>query len=139
MKSIVTHFATIASSVLLASFAVHKLCVLHAAYQLQQERIEKESWLRTQCAQPQFYTNMRHHSNLCEEIEANARIGALWYALQEVAGTVPPAEVMAFAQRLSWPVLAALAFMCLCFPSLVISQMRYRHDRLPRYDSKLGA
>ena len=137
MRSVVANFATIAASVLLASFAVQKLCVLHSAYLLQQERIEKEAWLRTQCAQPQFYTNMRHHSTLCEEVEATARIGALWHALQEVAGSVPPADAVALVQRLSWPVMAAVAFACLCFPSLLIAQMRGRHDRLPRYDAKL--
>jgi hypothetical protein len=139
MRSVVSNFATIAASVLLAAFAVQKLCVLHSAYQLQQERIEKEAWLRAQCAQPHFYTNMRHHSNLCEEVEATARIGALWHAVQEVAGSVPPADAVALVQRLSWPVMAAAAFTCLFFPSLLIAQMRGRHDRLPLYDAKLGA
>ena len=38
-----------------------------------------------------------------------------------------------------WPVMAAAAFTCLFFPSLLIAQMRGRHDRLPLYDAKLGA
>ena len=136
MRHIVHHFTTICVSILLASFSVNKVCVLHSAYQLQRTKIEKEAWLRAQCAKPEFYANMRYHNSLCEEVEATARIGALWHALQEMAAGIPAADAVALAQRLSWPFLLALAFACLCVPSALISHMRYRHDRLPVYEGK---
>jgi hypothetical protein len=139
MRHLVHHLSTICVSILLASFSVNKLCVLHSAYQLQRTKIEKEAWLRAQCAKPEFYTNMRYHNTLCEEVEATARIGALWHALQEVAAGIPAADALALVQRLSWPLLLALALACLCLPSAFISHMRCRHDRLPLYEGKHAA
>ena len=131
MRAALSHIATVLATVLLASAAVHRVCVFHAAYQVQRERIEREAWLRGQCASPEFFTHMRHHTDLCETVEATARIGAAWHALQATCIAVPAEDLAALAQRLSWPVMAGLAVVCLLFPSLLVAHARHRPDRLP--------
>ena len=133
MPSIVANLVTVCASVVAAFFALQKVCALHAAYELRRVRIEKEVWLRDQCARPEFYTNMAHHTNLCEEVEATARIGAAWHALTEVAGSLPVPDLIHSLHRLGWPFAAAAALVCLLFPSAVIAQMRQRQERLPLY------
>jgi hypothetical protein len=133
MPSVFGNIAAVCAAVASAFFALQKICVLHAAYELRRTRIEKETWLRAQCARPEFYTNMRYHTNLCEEVEATARIGAAWHALTEVAGSLPIPDLLQALHRLGWPLAAALALAFLLFPSAVIAQMRQRQERLPRY------
>ena len=131
--AILSSAATVACALVLSFLATDKLCLLHQSYQLQSAKIEKESWLRSQCAKPDFYSNMRYHTSLCEEVESTARIGAMWHAVNEVAGSLPFGDVLHAAQRASWPFLAVLAVVCLFFPSVLIAQMRHRHARLPVY------
>ena len=76
MPSVFANLVSVCASVVAAFFVLQKVCALHTAYQLRSTRIENETWLRDQCASPEFYTNMRYHTNLCEEVEATARIGA---------------------------------------------------------------
>jgi hypothetical protein len=132
-KTLLSSAATVACALVLAFFATDKLCLLHHSYQLQAAKIEKESWLRKQCSMPDFYSNMRYHTSICEEVESTARIGAMWHAVNEVAGSLPFEEILHAVQRASWPFLAVLAVVCLFFPSILIAQMRSRHDRLPVY------
>lgn len=136
MPSVLGNLAAACGSVVAAFFALQKVCALHAAYELRAARIEKEAWLRAQCARPDFYTNMAHHTNLCEEVEATARIGAAWHALTEVAGSLPIPDLINSLHRLGWPLAGALALVFLLFPSAVIAQMRQRQERLPLYQCR---
>lgn len=108
----------------LAFFGTNKVCQVRELYSIRLDRIEKESWLRSQCADPKFYTNMRYHSNLCEEVEATARIGAFWYAVNEVAASLPVLDTLVALQRASWPFWVGLALLLILFPSLIIALVR---------------
>jgi hypothetical protein len=131
MRAALGHLATVIATVLVSSAAVHRLCVFHAAYQLQRERIEREAWLRDQCASPEFFAHMRHHTDVCDRVEATARIGAAWHALQATCVVVPAEDLAVLVQRLSWPVLAALACLCILCPSLLVAHARGRATGLP--------
>lgn len=135
MRTIASSAATVACALVMSFFATDKICLLHKEYQLRVAKIEKETWLRVQCAKPDFYSNMRYHTSLCEEVESTARIGAAWHAISEVADSLPCGEVLHAIQRASWPFLAVLAVVCLFFPTVLIAQMRTRHDCLPMYTS----
>ena len=118
----------------LAFFATEKLCCLHEAYQTQAHKIQDEAWLRAQCANATFYNNMRHHTTLCEEVEATARIGAAWHALAAVSGYLPLADAARAARSLSWQALAAAGLLCLLFLSAIVACLRSRpRDGLPYY------
>ena len=135
MRTLMSSSITVACVLILSFFATNKICLLHKAYQLRAAKIEKESWLREQCAKPDFYSNMRYHTSLCEEVESTARIGALWHAVNEVACSLPFGDVLKAAQRASWPFLSVLAVVCLFFPTVLIAHMRSacRSEPIPMY------
>jgi hypothetical protein len=71
-------------TVLLGFVGVDCLGALYAAYKRACMRLDNERWLRDNCRDPTFYSNMRAHTDVCSEVETNARIGAFWTALREV-------------------------------------------------------
>ena len=111
-------------TVVAAFFFINQACQVREIYYLRQDRIEKESWLRGQCADPATYARMRYHAHLCEEVENTARIGALWFAVNEVASSLPVLDTFITLQRASWPFWAGLALLLLLCPTLIIAQAR---------------
>ena len=53
----------------LVAFVVTRSYALHAAYQAEVGRRMDERWLLEQCRQPEFYANLRQHSDLCTEVK----------------------------------------------------------------------
>ena len=58
---------------------------LFIAYNRASMRLDAETWLRNNCKDPEFYSQMRAHTTVCAEVEANARVGAFWTAMREVS------------------------------------------------------
>ena len=129
----ITSACTYLLTVCFLFFFIQKLCLLHEEYLLQSQLIEKDVWLRQQCSNPETYAKINHHPGLCEKIEATARVGAFWFALNKVVTSLPFEEVIHSLQRSSWQFFAIIALICLFFPSLCITHLRYRQDRLPLY------
>lgn len=66
-------------------FVLDALAAFHAAYQRASLRLEDERWLLDNCRDPTFFSKMRAHTNVCYEVEANARLGVGWAALRDVS------------------------------------------------------
>lgn len=141
MRSVGHDLAYMGVTVLLAFFAIGKMCEFHAAYELRLAQIEKDAWLVRQCAHPEFYKHLSYHSNLCEQVEATARIGAVWHAFNEIStSSVPLTDtLLSLAHRAGWGVFAALAVVFLFFPSAFIYHRRVGqgqdayHQQLPTH------
>ena len=99
---------------------------LYAAYRRAALRLEDERWLLDNCKDPVFFSKMRAHPTVCNQVEANARIGAFWAALKEVTDT---------ARAASQPyVLGGLAAGALLLPLLWLCAPRRRRREMPVYD-----
>jgi hypothetical protein len=72
-------------TVLGLGIGLDSLSALYTAYNKACLRLENESWLRNNCRDPVFFSNMRAHTTVCADVEANARVGAFWAALREVS------------------------------------------------------
>jgi hypothetical protein len=72
------------ASVVGASFFADSLSTLYASWQRALMKLEDEKWLRENCKDPIFYTNLKSYTTVCSQVEANARVGAFWVALHEV-------------------------------------------------------
>ena len=57
----------------LAGFVLTRVQLFSDALVVEQQRRKHEEWLMQQCKSPAFYANMKHHSALCDEVEAHAR------------------------------------------------------------------
>lgn len=129
MREVGTTVVMTCLCILLSFFVVDKICLGYKHFQLRATRIEKEAWLLGQCMKPEFYNNMRLHTTLCEEVEATARVGAMWYALNEVATSLPLPNPVDLLNRASWATMACVALVLLVCPSLVISQIHHGQPR----------
>jgi hypothetical protein len=99
--------ANVLLSVVLICVCLDSLSAIYAAYNRACLRLENESWLRNNCRDPVFFSNMRAHTTVCADVEANARVGAFWAALREVSD-----DAKAYLQPFVPPVLG-IAFICL--------------------------
>lgn len=114
------------ASILGISVFADCLSSLYASWQRASMRLDDEKWLRENCRDPVFFTNLKSYTTVCSEVEANARVGAFWAALHEVTEGV----------RLSWQpwmagwalcaFLCVMAMMWLCSGSPFVSVARRR-------------
>lgn len=135
-QSLPASLATVAVSIMLAFFAVDKLCLLREEYVMQAIMIEKDKDFLVKCQTAEGYANMNHHPNFCEKIIATARTGAFWHAVRKVAGSLPVDEAVHRLESVSWKVLLLLALAFLFVPSLFIRHSRSRQDAIPYYYCK---
>lgn len=50
------------------AFVVTRIYALHEAYVAELGKRSDEGWLLERCSEPEFYANLRQHSNLCTEV-----------------------------------------------------------------------
>jgi hypothetical protein len=50
----------------LTTLLVSRVFIFHEAYTAHTAKVFDERWLAHQCKQPEFYSNIRHHTDLCE-------------------------------------------------------------------------
>ena len=124
------------------SFVVSRLFIFYEAYLSFQGTLKDEEWLRSQCTHPEFYSNMRQHSDLCNDVRRNAERSAVLIALNEVAGTAHLCgrysclESIAFlSSSAGWPVLVAIAVTVILAPTVLVRIVRslVTGRRLPEY------
>lgn len=50
--------------------ALDRLCLFHQTYQAISARLSSERWLLEKCSDPNFFSNMHQHSDLCFQVSA---------------------------------------------------------------------
>jgi hypothetical protein len=66
------------------AFLTTRSHMFHVAYSKRRQHVENSWWLLEQCKTSDFYSNMKHHSTLCDDI-ALAHTDAIWlHALCDV-------------------------------------------------------
>jgi hypothetical protein len=73
----------VAAALAAALAGVDGVSAFHTFYRKACLRLEDERWLLNQCRDPVFFSKMRAYTNVCSEVETNARVGAFWLALRE--------------------------------------------------------
>ena len=109
----------------LASIAgLDRLCVFHQTYTAISTKLESERWLVNQCQDPHFFSNMHQHSDLCFQVENNARVGAFMLSLRQLTQSCLSPEILStlsVSRLASWPFLCCLAALLLLGPSWLAS------------------
>jgi len=76
--------ATIALCIAGLAFVATRSHMFHLAYTKRKQMLENNVWLLQQCKSSDFYSNMKHHSTLCDDV-ALEEADALWlHALRDV-------------------------------------------------------
>ena len=131
----------------IVSFTVGRIFIFYESYTAFLSVLKDEEWLRVQCASPEFYSNMRQHTELCNTVMLNSARSPLLIALNEVAGTAhlcgrySCTEAVVSLSRAGWPVIVSVVIMLLIAPTILVRVARmlvvqsgrnhYRHDVLP--------
>jgi hypothetical protein len=84
-----------------AGLFVTNLHRFHVALTSRHQAEQDNNWLAQQCKSPEFYSNMRQHSNLCDEV-ALAQADALWlHALRDVFDSNRPCGSISCEHRIT--------------------------------------
>jgi hypothetical protein len=127
---------TLLSCTVGAIAGLDRLCLFHQTYQSAVARLESERWLLDQCSDPHFFSKMHQHSDLCFQVENNARVGAFMLALRQLTQSfLLPDALSALATavtRCSWPILA-FAGACLLFAPSWLARTAISYRGPPRW------
>jgi hypothetical protein len=113
------------SSVLGASLCADCLSTLYSSWQKAKMRLEDEKWLRDNCKDPVFFTNLKSYTTVCSEVEANARVGAFWVALHEVTDGM---RISWHPWMAGWAACACVGAMFACWIFSPGVHIRRRHE-----------
>lgn len=129
---------TLSCSVIMCIGCLNQLCQLHQIYQTVSARLEGEQWLLAQCSDPLFFSKMHVHSDLCFQVDNNARVGTVMLALREFTHALLGSEQFArlgggwvIRALFSWQVAILLGLMLLFGPSWSVSRYRALQRRWP--------
>ena len=135
----------------IVSFSVGRFFIFHEAYTSAIRVVRDEAWIRTQCSDPQFYSNLKQHSDLCLSVQINFERNPFLVALNAVSetaylcGRYSCAENLAAISRGGWPVILSVGFISLLAPTILMQCMRLlmsssnNHHRLPTaYENHAG-
>ena len=94
------------ASVSVIGFVITHTHVFYVAYTTRIQREQNAAWLVQQCKSPEFYSNMKHHASLCDDVTL-AEADAIWlHALRDVFETISVCGTVTCEER----VLAVINF-----------------------------
>ena len=108
------------------SFSIGRVFIFYEAYTSVLRVLKEEAWLRLQCGDPNFYTNMRQHTDLCANVQRNFERIPFLVGLNAVAetahlcGRYSCADAVIYISNGGWPVLVTVGVVCLFAPMLLM-------------------
>ena len=126
------------------SFSVGRVFIFYEAYTEMALKLKQDAWLREKCSDPNFYTNMRQHTDLCAAVQLNFERVPFLVALNAVADTAhlcgrySCADTVIYLARGGWPVLLTVFLSCLFAPMILMRVARLLiHDHSSAYATQL--
>jgi hypothetical protein len=129
--------ATLTCAMVLCITCINQLCQFHQIFQATSARLESERWLLSQCSDPNFFSKMHLHTDLCFTVENNARVGVFMLSLREFTHLLLTSELFCrlgagwIHSLFSWPVAMCVGLLLLFAPSWVVSSTRSMRRRWP--------
>jgi hypothetical protein len=106
---------------------VSRIFIFHEAYITHAAKVVDEQWLAQQCSKPEFYSNIRQHTDLCEAVYANSRSSAFLVALNAMAvntyvcGNRPCVEVLqSVFVKMGWQTIGVVIILFLFAPNVLV-------------------
>lgn len=121
------------------TLTVSRIWTFHHALQLEMVKRKNERWLLEQCDNPEFYFNMKEHTDLCATVVNNANSSIFLNALYAMAvtthlcGATSCADMaQQFVQRLGWQLVGLILLVALFSPNVLFLLYRTSASRLNR-------
>lgn len=129
-----SYLATFSTLLWMLTLLCDRLYSLHTIYRDEVSRLADEAWLRSNCQDPVFFTNLRGHTDICSQVERNARRNLALFAVRQVmqdttlCGAQSCGEQLAglvtWFMALSAPLMVLIAGMALLCPVLLVQVLR---------------
>lgn len=139
----------------LLTFVITRIYIFHESYVAENGKRADEKWLLEKCTEPEFYSNMRQHTDLCTEVSNNARTNLLLRALYttmnsstHLCGTIScTSMVYSMCAKFGWHITFAVALLLIVAPNAVFmflhrlnnSQIASREQALQQYSYDMSA
>ena len=113
------------------SFTVSRFVVFYEAYSNALRVVRDEEWVRGQCSDPLFYSNLKQHSDLCLTVQINFERSPFLVGLNAVADTAylcgrrSCADVLADIANGGWPVILTCGLFSLLAPTAVVHVFKH--------------
>lgn len=114
---------TLAAAALAGLWVLSHVPTFHHAYTEHQQRLDEDAWLLAQCADPEFFSNMRRHASVCDDVRVAFARPAWLVAFQ---ACIPNAPV------LGWHEVALGGLILLLAPGILLPILRAREERWER-------
>jgi hypothetical protein len=127
----------------IVSFSIGRMFVFYETYTETIRLRYDESYLLKKCADSEFYSNMRRHTDVCVEVQRNSERNPVFVALNAVANTAhlcgrySCSDAIIYLSNGGWPVLLTVGFMCLFAPMMLAKAARVLVNHGDEYKSKL--
>ena len=119
-------WSTILSICLSFLWILGRVPIFQLAYAEHLQRLEDDTWLQSQCRDPQFFTRMRQHTDVCEHVRASFQQPAVLVGLQACI----PVGMGDMFPVLEWQTWAAAAVVMLFLvPNVLLPMYRASEDR----------
>jgi hypothetical protein len=109
------------------TLVVSRIFIFHEAYTTHTAKVWDERWLYDQCKTPEFYSNIRQHTDLCEAVHANYRASPFLVGLNAMAvntyacGSRPCTEVLqTLLVKMGWQMIGVVVLLALFAPNLLL-------------------
>lgn len=112
---------------------IDQACQFHRIYQTTSAKLEGERWLLGQCEDPNFFSKMHVHSDLCFTVSNNARVGGFMLSLRELTQSLLGSELFLNGRSgalgllprvFSWPFVAGVCLIVFFAPSWLVRGSR---------------
>jgi hypothetical protein len=125
--------------VVVASFCISRACIFYEVYVIETVRKKEDAWLRVQCKNPEFYSNIRQHTDLCQQVEHHAQTWILLTALnamltrnQWCGAKQSCAEYIhhLLVQGFAWPMVACFALLMVALPYIIAAKAKQSMQKM---------
>lgn len=98
----------ICTSVFVLLVVVKFMLAFHEEHTLFRQKLRDDAWLVEKCNDPQFYINFKQHSDLCQDVQANAQTHVFLHCFK---GALQAVELCGFVscQELAYNLMNAIA------------------------------
>ena len=127
-------------SIWIFTLTVSRLWALHHSLQFELTRRKNEQWLVKQCDDPEFYFNLKEHTDLCATVISNSNSNLFLNALYSLATSTHLCGVssctdmfQSILQRLGWQVVGCIILLALFSPNALFILYRSSMSRHIRH------
>ena len=120
------NFSTLSSACMFLLWILGRIPIFQLAYAEHLQRLEDDTWLQSQCKDPQFFSRMRQHTDVCEHVRASFQQPAILVGLQACI----PVSLGDFFPDWEWQTwTGAAVIIFLLVPNVILPLLRAYEDK----------